>query len=404
MMKTDNNYHINNKPTPPKRLVSLDVFRGWVMLLMLGEVLRFRQVAQALPASGFWQFLSFHQSHVDWVGCSLHDLIQPSFSFLVGIVLPFSLSRRVIERQSRLHMTLHAFWRSFLLIALGIFLRSLGHKQTYFTFEDTLTQIGLGYGILFLIAQCGRRVFWVSLVSLLLGYWLLFALYPLPAESFDWSQAGVSADWPHHLQGFAAHWNKNTNPAWAFDQWFLNCFPRSKPFSFNDGGYCTLSFIPTLATMLLGLLAGRLLRSELTQWQKVKHLVLWGIGSLVGSWLLGATGLCPVVKRIWTPAWVLYSGGWCFLLTAAFYTVTDIYRWQRWAFPLKVIGMNSITAYASEWLAVGFIADALNRHLGPHCFTLAGKAYRPLFEGGAVLLVIWLFLFWMYRRKLFLRI
>ena len=134
MMKTDNNYHINNKPTPPKRLVSLDVFRGWVMLLMLGEVLRFRQVAQALPASGFWQFLSFHQSHVDWVGCSLHDLIQPSFSFLVGIVLPFSLSRRVIERQSRLHMTLHAFWRSFLLIALGIFLRSLGHKQTYFTF------------------------------------------------------------------------------------------------------------------------------------------------------------------------------------------------------------------------------------------------------------------------------
>lgn len=403
-MKTDNNYHINNKPTPPKRLVSLDVFRGWVMLLMLGEVLRFRQVAQALPASGFWQFLSFHQSHVDWVGCSLHDLIQPSFSFLVGIVLPFSLSRRVIERQSRLHMTLHAFWRSFLLIALGIFLRSLGHKQTYFTFEDTLTQIGLGYGILFLIAQCGRRVFWVSLVSLLLGYWLLFALYPLPAESFDWSQAGVSADWPHHLQGFAAHWNKNTNPAWAFDQWFLNCFPRSKPFSFNDGGYCTLSFIPTLATMLLGLLAGRLLRSELTQWQKVKHLVLWGIGSLVGSWLLGATGLCPVVKRIWTPAWVLYSGGWCFLLTAAFYTVTDIYRWQRWAFPLKVIGMNSITAYASEWLAVGFIADALNRHLGPHCFTLAGKAYRPLFEGGAVLLVIWLFLFWMYRRKLFLRI
>jgi predicted acyltransferase len=387
-----------------QRLISLDAYRGWVMFLMLGETLHFSRVARALPESRLWQTLSFHQSHVPWVGCALHDLIQPSFSFLVGVVLPFSLARRAADSQSRLRMTLHAFWRSFLLIALGIFLRSLGKDQTYFTFEDTLTQIGLGYGFLYLIAQGGKRVFWASLGVLLVGYWLLFALYPLPAESFDWSQTGTTPDWPHHLRGFAAHWNKNTNPAWAFDRWFLNLFPRARAFSYNGGGYATLSFIPTLATMLLGLLAGRILRSDRTAWRRVKVLALWGCGGLLGGTLLGVLGLCPVVKRIWTPAWVLYSGGLCFLFTAGFYAVIDVLGWRRWAFPLRVVGMNSITAYCSEWLFVGFIAAALQRHLGSEIFGRAGEAYRPLLEGGSVLLMIWLILFWMYRRRIFIRI
>ncbi|MFC1761037.1 acyltransferase family protein [Planctomycetota bacterium] len=388
----------------PQRLMSLDVYRGGVMLLMLAEVMHLSGVARALPESGFWRFLSFHQSHVPWVGCSLHDMIQPSFSFLVGVVLPFSLARRAAEDQPRLGRTLHAFWRSFLLILLGIFLRSLGRDQTYFTFEDTLTQIGLGYGFLYLIAQGGRRAFWISLVSLLVGYWLLFALYPLPTESFDWSQTGVTAEWSHHLQGFMAHWNKNTHPAWAFDRWFLNLFPRSKPFIYHGGGYSTLSFIPTLATMLLGLLTGRILRRGSEPWPRVKRLVLWGLGCLVGGIALGVLGICPVVKRIWTPAWVLYSGGWCLLITAGLYAIIDVLDCRRWAFPLQVVGMNSITAYCSEWLFVGFIAAALQRHLGSDIFGIAGEAYRSLFEGGAVLLVIWLILFWMYRCRIFLRI
>ncbi len=396
---------LDSEHSSPQRLASLDVYRGAVMLLMLGEVLHFSRIAQALPESRLWAWLSFHQSHVPWVGCALHDMIQPSFSFLVGVVLPFSLARRAAEQQSDLRRTLHAFWRSFLLIALGIFLRSLGRNRTYYTFEDTLTQIGLGYGFLYLIAQGGKRTFWISLVTLLAGYWLLFALYPLPEASFDWSQTGVSVDWTHHLQGFVAHWNKNTNPAWAFDRWFLNLFARSKPFVYNGGGYCTLSFIPTLATMLLGLLAGRLLSCRTNEpWHRVKSLVLWGLGCLAGGILLGKLGICPVVKRIWTPAWVLYSGGLCFLVTAVLYAVIDVKHYQRWSFPIKVVGMNSITAYCSEWLFVGFIGAALQRHLGASFFGFAGEAYRPLIQGAAVLLVIWLILFWMYRRKLFVRI
>jgi predicted acyltransferase len=110
------------------------------------------------------------------------------------------------------------------------------------------------------------------------------------------------------------------------------------------------------------------------------------------------------VKRIWTPAWTLFSGGWCLLLLAAFYGVLDVWQKRAWAFPLAVIGLNSIAAYCMEHLFGGFIRSALVTHFGPAMFRVAGKAYEPLLLGGATLLVLWLLLFWMYRRKLFLRI
>src|ERR1035437_175363 len=153
-------------PTPapagpaPARLTSLDAYRGLVMFLMMAEVLSFSRVAGARPDSGLWQFLAHHQSHVEWIGCSLHDLIQPSFSFLVGVALPFSLASRAARGQSRTRMTFHAAWRSLVLILLGVFLRSIGAHQTNWTFEDTLSQIGLGYVVLFLLGfrpmQIGR--------------------------------------------------------------------------------------------------------------------------------------------------------------------------------------------------------------------------------------------------------
>src|SRR2546425_9831777 len=150
------------------------------MLLMMGEALRFCAVAAAMPGSGFWHLLCHHQEHVEWIGCSLHDLIQPSFSFLVGVALPFSIANRMSQGQSRGRMTAHAFWRALLLILLGVFLRSTGSSQTYWTFEDTLTQIGLGYGVLFLLGFRPARDQWIAFSLLLVGYWAAFALYPLP--------------------------------------------------------------------------------------------------------------------------------------------------------------------------------------------------------------------------------
>jgi heparan-alpha-glucosaminide N-acetyltransferase len=393
------------RPASP-RLASIDVYRGLVMFLMMAEVLQLAAVAKAFPDSHVWAFLASLQTHVDWVGCSLHDLIQPSFSFLVGVALPFSIASRRARGQSTLRMTLHAFWRAALLVALGIFLRSAGQPQTNFTFQDTLTQIGLGYGLLFLLGLRPARDQWIAFGLILFGYWAAFALYPLPSAQFDYARVGVSAGWlqEHGLSGFAAHWNKNSNLGWAFDTRFLNLFPRRQPFVYNAGGYATLSFIPTLGTMILGLLAGGLLRSERGGWNKVRWLVVAGaIGLAMGS-LLGWLGVCPVVKRIWTPSWVLFSGGWCFVLLAALVAVVDLWRRRAWAFPFVVIGMNSIAAYCMALLCEGFVRETLKCHLAESWFTGLGKAYEPMVLGAYVLVILWLVLFSMYRRKIFLRI
>lgn len=184
----------------------------------------------------------------------------------------------------------------------------------------------------------------------------------------------------------------------------MNLFPRENPFANNGGGYSTLSFIPTLATMILGLLAGGLLRGDRPPLAKVRWLAVAGVASLALGALLGAVGICPVVKRIWTPSWTLFSGGWCLLLLGGFYLIMDVWHRRAWAFPLVVIGMNSIAAYLIAHLFVNFIEQALPRHLGASWFTFAGKAYEPLWLGAGVLLVEWLILLWMYRRKVFLRI
>ena len=390
--------------TATPRLASIDAYRGLVMFLMMAEVLRLSRVASKLPGNRIWEFLSYHQSHVEWVGCSLHDLIQPSFSFLVGAALPFSLASRLSKGQSKAWMTAHALWRSLFLVFLGVFLRSRHQGQTYFTFEDTLSQIGLGYTFLFILALFSARVQWLALGIILAGYWAAFAWYPAPGTGFDFAAVGVRPDWPHHPTGFAAHWDKNSNLAWAFDNWFLNLFPRKNPFRFNGGGYSTLSFIPTLGTMILGLLAGGVLKRTWSSWAKVLWLCAAGAIGLIAGWGLGELGLCPVVKKLWTPSWVLYSGGFCFLILAAFYTVTDVLGVRFWAFPLQVIGMNSIAAYCMAALFEEFISSSLHIHLGDRLFRVLGQQYEPLLHGAAVLLVLWLILFWMYRRKIFLRV
>ena len=290
----------------PGRLGSLDAYRGFAMFLMLAEVLRLCRVSAALPESGFWKFLCHHQSHAAWVGCSLHDLIQPSFSFMVGVALPFSIASRAARGQSRSRTIRHALWRALALILLGVFLRSVGHPQTRWTFEDTLTQIGLGYFFLFLLGFRPVREQWIALGVILVGYWTAFAVYPLPDASFDLAKIAAPPEWreQHWLNGFAAHWNKNIHPAWAFDVWWLNLFPRAEPFVRNGGGYSTLSFIPTLGTMILGLLAGGVLRSDQSPWQKVKWLAAGGILGLGLGSAIHWAGICPIVKPIWTPSWV----------------------------------------------------------------------------------------------------
>lgn len=391
-------------PTLPARISSVDAYRGFVMFLMMAEVLEFGHISKSLPDSSFWAFLAYNQDHVEWVGCSLHDLIQPSFSFLVGVALPYSIASRMAKGQNFGAMFGHTLQRSLILIFLGIFLRSMSRQQTNFTFEDTLTQIGLGYPILFWLGFKTFRTQLIALSAILVGYWLFFAVYPLPGADFDYAAMGVTSDWEHNLRGFAAHWNKNTNAAWAFDQWFMNLFPREKPFIRNGGGYSTLSFIPTLGTMVLGLMAGQWLKSDSASMEKVKRFAALGVGLLVVGSLLNWLGICPNVKRIWTPTWVLFSGGWCFLLLAAFYWLVDIQGLRKAFFWLIVIGTNSIAAYVISHTIVEFIHNSIQIHISQTYDTIFGITYESLVRGGLILFVEWLILHWMYRNRIFVRI
>jgi heparan-alpha-glucosaminide N-acetyltransferase len=322
----------------------------------------------------------------------------------VGAALPFSIASRKMKGQTFGPMLGHAVRRAFILIFLGIFLRSLGSPQTYFTFEDTLTQIGLGYVFLFLLGFTRVRTQVITLVLILIFFWVAFVLYPVPGPQFDYARVGVPADWPHLYTGFLSHWNKNSNLSWAFDVWFLNLFPREHPFIFNEGGWSTLSFIPTLGTMIMGLLAGEWLKGTGSKQQKLRGLAITGASLLLLGLVCQWTGICPIVKRVWTSSYTLYSGGWVVLILAGFYALIEWKQWRRWAFPLVVVGMNSIAVYVMSWTIAGFVGNALDRHFGRAISVMAGPTFQPALHGFAVILIFWLTLFWMYRRKIFLRI
>ncbi|MFM8572943.1 MAG: acyltransferase family protein [Pirellula sp.] len=391
------------------RRTSIDVFRGMVMFLMLAEVLHWTKLYQIRDRLSenlqrALEWIQFHTTHVAWGGCSLHDMIQPGFSFLVGTSLAFSFSKRARQGQSWERMFLHALLRSGILIFLGIFLRSLGKPHTNWTFDDTLTQIGFGYGLLFFFADRKPWHVVVGALGILLLYWGIFALYPLPASGFNYQSVGVPQDWEHHAKGFAGHWNKNSNAAWAFDVWWMNLFPRAKRFEFSAGGYCTLSFIPTLATMLLGLLAGQWLR-DIESFRKRSLYFLGGAAvCFAAAWAMDFCGVCPIVKRIWTPSWVLFSGSICFVWLLVLSWICDDAGLTRWSFFFRVIGANSIVAYVMSWTIEEWVKQAIERHFGFAIQAWVPAEFRDFFLGLCVLAVFWLILFWLYRRKIFVKI
>ncbi|QDT01681.1 hypothetical protein K227x_00480 [Rubripirellula lacrimiformis] len=386
------------------RKISIDAYRGMVMFLMLAEILHLDGLAKHFPGVKIFQWIQFHTTHVPWEGGSLHDMIQPGFTFLVGVAMPFSIASRIKHGQSGPRMLFHAAWRSIVLIALGIVLRSLHHEHTNFTFDDTLTQIGMGYFFVFLIAMAPRWVHYVSAAVILIGFWAAFATSPAPPADFDYPAVGVPADWTHHHDGFASRWNKNSNLSWKTDTWFMNLFPREEPFQFHPGGYATLSFIPTMATMIFGLWAGVWMKEPLEFSQRMKRFsiaIVVGIGSAL---ILAATDICPNVKRIWTPSFALYSGGISMAWLLILHLICDVKQWQRWAHPFIIIGSNSILIYVMSWTLEEPIKELLVRHLGTAPFAIFGEQFVSPMLGLATLAIMFYVLVWLYRKRVFVKI
>ena len=242
----------------PSRLTSLDAYRGFIMLAMASSSgFALADVAKHFPGNAVWGFIGYHTDHVDWIGCGFWDLIQPAFMFMAGVAIPYSYASRKAKGESDGKILFHVALRSLALVLLGVFLSGGGSH----ILVNVLTQIGLGYFFVYLLRGRGLAVQLGATAVILVGCWLWFALYPLPPAGFDYASVGLDDKW-ERMTGFFAHWEKNANAASWFDVWLLNLLPayHAKAFAFNPGGYQTLNFIPSMATMIFGLLAGELLR------------------------------------------------------------------------------------------------------------------------------------------------
>ncbi|MBN8626689.1 MAG: hypothetical protein J0M17_14465 [Planctomycetes bacterium] len=461
------------KPTPTKaetaavvakegRLTSLDAFRGFIMLMMASAGFGLTKVVQRLNDGGVAQdgveyrtveFFAKQFEHVIWTGGVFWDLIQPAFMFMVGVALPYSFARRAARGDSYFSRFLHMLVRCVVLIALGVFLNNPAGGNgpyTVFSFVNVLTQIGLGYWFVFLMVNRGVWVQGVAIALVLGGTWFAFFRHPLPPEGFDYASVGVKPEEQAVavLPGMQGHWSKNTNFAADWDRTWLNQIPRTLPpkrtdgetddayaacvaeanekaaFKFNPGGYTTLNFVPSIATMLLGLMIGELLRSVgRSSSKKIITMLVAGAGCLAVGLALHYAGVCPIVKRIWTPSWALASGGIVIWMLAAFYVVFDHWGWRRLSLPLAVVGVNSIVVYLMSQMLKPWTLSALKTHLAiPYAYVMqwlstrtgrsfnselfggAANPYQPLYESLAVLAVFWLVCVWLWRQRITVRI
>ena len=218
----------------------------------------------------------------------------------------------------------------------------------------------------------------------------------------------MKAEWvEEHLAGVRKSWHKSANAGQAVDLWLLNLFPRDEPYTFNRGGYHTLNFIPSLATMLFGLMCGELLRSRRSEKEKLKILVIAGVAGLIAGQFLNLTGICPLVKRLWTPSWALFSTGWCCLILSALYAVIDVKGYSKWSYPLVVVGTNSIAIYCMSQSLKSYVAKQWETHFGQEVHTLwgaLGEAWEPCVQACLVGTAFWLVCWYLYRNRIFIRI
>jgi heparan-alpha-glucosaminide N-acetyltransferase len=400
-----------SKEAPTERLLSLDAYRGAIMVSLAFGGFGLAETAKLHldqhGSSRFWSSVAYQFEHVAWAGCTYWDLIQPSFMFMVGVSMAYSYVKRESLGHSYAHMMGHAVLRAIVLVLLGVFLSSNWDSSTNWTFMNVLSQIGLGYAFLFLLWR-RNTVVQLSVVTILLVVtWLAYTRYPTAGIDLQQGdpQVGVTAEWAQeHLAGIAPAWHKNANVGHALDVRILNRLPRSEPFEFNSGGYQTINFVPSLATMILGLVCGQWLRSSLSNSRKFWAIVGLGAICMGLGWGLAWAEVSPLVKRIWTPTWALYSTGWCCLILASLYGLIDIWQFKGWAFPLIVVGTNSIAVYMMSQLLKSWVAKTLQTHLGQDIFLMLGPLWEPFLKSTMIGLVFWLVCLWLYKQRVFLRI
>ncbi len=361
---------------PKGRVVSIDALRGFDMFWIIGGDIFFRTLAETFD-SPFTALLKEQVTHTEWHGFTFYDLIFPLFLFIVGVSMTYSTGKRLERGDNRRELYAHLFKRFLTLLLMGYIYNGLLDFQ-FGQLRHTGVLLRIAYCYLFtsvIMFNFRLRGQIVITAALLMVYWALMALVPVPGHG-----AGVFTP-----QG---------NLAGYIDRLLL----PGKWYSYGGGDYLgILSYLGAIGSTMLGVIAGQWLRSGREDRVLVRGLVAGGLAALAVALLWDI--VFPINKPLWTSSYALYAGGWSCLLLALFYWVIDMKGYRRWAFPFIVIGLNPLTIYLAQRLFnFGHIADIF-----VHGFIDRLGAIEPLFYVVCVLAVKWLFVYFLYRKRIFLK-
>lgn len=359
----------------PQRVLAIDALRGFDMFWIIGADAVARSILGLIGTSRAAK-LAEQFEHVKWEGFRFYDLIFPLFLFLVGCALPYSLEKY------RQNPTI-AYWRIVRRVVALVLLGLVANGILKFDWENlryagVLQRIGICYSIGALIyLNTNTRGQIIGLVSILIGYWAMLRFIP--------ASGGVAGDLS--VEGNLCGW---------LDRQLLpgKIMPQFYGYGDNEG---ILSTIPAVATVLSGVLASHVLRSTLGNLQKILYLACAGIAAVYAGYLWN--GWFPIIKNLWTSSFVLVTSGWSLILLAAFYAVIDVIGLKRWSMVFVIVGMNAITIYVAQRF-IDF------KHMSQ--FFLAGVAKISGYEAtvllAGTLLFKMLFLWFLYSKKIFLRV
>ncbi len=360
---------------PEGRVVSIDALRGFDMFLIIGGGTCISRILVFFD-NPLVQSVKAQMHHAEWHGFTAWDLIFPLFLFIVGTSMPFAMTKRLDRGDSRKELILHVVKRALILYFFGMIMEAgridaLGGLR----YTGVLHRIAFCYlfaSLIVMNTSIRGQAIWAG--SLLIVYWLAMTLIPVPGHG-----AGV--------------FTQEGNLASYIDRMYQPGALRTEMYD-NEG---ILSTLPAIATTLLGVLSGHWLRSSFSQNRKTAGLCAAGVVSLLFGLLWNI--FFPINKLLWTSSFVLFAGGWSMLLLALFYWLIDVRGCRAWAFPFVVIGLNALTIYIA-----GAMFD-FGRIFTVFTFEFIDRfgAYTSLIQSMCILGIKWLFLYYLYRKRIFLR-
>jgi len=362
--------------TPPQtgsafsgeRLYSVDAFRGFTMICMIGE------------GFGLGYFLTHpiigpiaqQFRHTDWHGMTAWDLIQPFFMFIVGVVMPVSFARRWQNGESWNQSLLHVLKRCGLLIFWGLVARSIQAHRPVIDVINVLAQLAFTYLVAFLVLRKSWKVQGAVALAFLVADWAIYQFGSAPGVLGPWIKDANIGEWLDKLI-FHKNWS---------------------------GSYATINFIPSTANTIFGVMAGELLVSTLPLARKVRTLAIVGVSCIAIGFALDP--VIPIIKKIWTPSFAIFSTGFTLLALLLFYCVCDIWKKRAWAWIFVVVGSNSIFIYLFHEILHSWIEHTGLAFTGwiVSFWEPGGKAFNLLL---AIAFQIYVCV-WLYRRKIFFKL